>query len=107
MIKSVMFSDKIIINNYNDVSISKHHSNEPNLISNWINYFIILYINDNDIHRNFNSELINKYKENIIFKLTTLISLIHEKNFIKLLPSNYKINSNDICKLNDLIYYLS
>ena len=49
MIKSVIFSDNIQIqdNNYNISLISTKNYDGPNLISYWINYFIISYINNN------------------------------------------------------------
>jgi hypothetical protein len=107
MIKSVIFSDNIQIqdNNYNISLISTKNYDGPNLISYWINYFIISYINNNI--NNFNSEIINQYKDNIIYKSNQIINNINNKDNIKLLPSKYNINNKDINKLNDLIHYLS
>ena len=110
MIKSVIFSDNIQISYNNNISsISTKNYDGPNLISYWINYFIISYINNNNIN-NFSSEIINQYKDNIIYKSNQIINNINNKDNkdnIILLPSKYNINNKDIDKLNNLIYYLS
>jgi hypothetical protein len=104
--KSIIFSDNIQIRDNNNISfISIKNYDGPNLISNWINYFIISYINNNN--NNFSSEIINQYKDNIIYKSNQIINTINNKENIILLPSKYNININDINKLNDLIHYLS
>ena len=87
MIKSVIFSDNIQIQdiNKNISSISTKNYDGPNLISIWINYFIISYINNNI--NNFNSEIINQYKDNIIYKSNQIINNINNKDNIILLIS--------------------